>query len=154
LVAIDQHAACAVGFVPDPKVAVAALIYQDKRVLLVRRMNEPYRGKWSLPAGFMDAGELPETALARECLEETGLHVRILEFFQLLSGRTHPNGADLLLIFLAEVVSGVIKAGDDAEEAKFFALDELPDLAFENTEFLLRLNFKINRVFAGGISLA
>ena len=60
----------------DPKVAAAVLVEQDGRVLLVRRVNEPYRGLWTLPAGFIDAGEDPAQAAERECLEETGLTVR------------------------------------------------------------------------------
>ena len=124
---------------PDPKVAVAALVYRNQEVLLVRRVNEPCQGKWSLPSGFMDAGEKPELAVERECFEETGLHVRVLNLVELVSGRSHPNGADLLLIYRAEVLSGVIQAGDDADEAGFFALDQLPDLAFQNIESFLKL---------------
>ena len=128
---------CGWVFFPDPKVAVAALITINEKILLVRRTNEPFKGKWSLPAGFMDAEELPEAAVERECLEETGFQVRVLRFFDLISGRTHANGADLLLIFLAEPVSGELNAGDDADDADFFHLQNLPPLAFDNLDYLL-----------------
>jgi 8-oxo-dGTP diphosphatase len=124
---------------PDPKVAVAALIFIDGKVLLVKRGNEPHKGKWSFPAGFMDAGEVPELALAREVYEETGLRIRPQEFLELVPGRTHSNGADLLLLYRADVISGEVNVGDDADEARFFALEELPELAFENTGDLLKL---------------
>ena len=67
----------------DPKVAAAVLIEQDGCILLVRRASEPFRGLWTLPAGFVNGGEDPAEAAARECLEETGLsvnvtHVRLL----------------------------------------------------------------------------
>jgi 8-oxo-dGTP diphosphatase len=62
----------------DPKVAAAVLIEQDGRVLLVRRAGEPFRGLWTLPAGFINGGEDPAEAAARECLEETGLSVRVV----------------------------------------------------------------------------
>ena len=122
---------------PDPKVAVAAIAELDHKILLVRRTNEPSKGKWSLPAGFMDAGETPDSAIVRECFEETGLHVHVKKFHKLISGKTHPNGSDLLLIYLVEVVSGKLEAGDDADEAKFFALHQLPPLAFENMNDLI-----------------
>ena len=127
---------CGWVFFPDPKVAVAAVARRNQEILLVRRVNDPFKGKWSLPAGFMDAGELPDAAVERECLEETGLQVRVTDFFDLISGRTHANGADLLLIYLVEILSGEIHAGDDADKAGFFQLNDLPPLAFDNMQAL------------------
>src|SRR4030066_2514050 len=57
----------------DPKVAVAVLVEKDNHVLMVRRANDPQRGLWTLPAGFLDAGEDPARAAEREWAEETGL---------------------------------------------------------------------------------
>ncbi len=69
----------ACGFVHfrDPKVAAAVLLSDNDRVLLIRRAVDPGRGLWALPAGFVEIGELPDEAAAREALEETGLHVEI-----------------------------------------------------------------------------
>ena len=66
------------GFIhfAEPKVAVAALVTDGPRVLLVRRLAVPRIGFWALPAGYMDADELPENALVREIAEETGITVR------------------------------------------------------------------------------
>ena len=71
----------------DPKVAAAVLIEQDGQVLLVRRANEPFRGLWTLPAGFINGGEDPAEAAARECLEETGLSVRVNRVLEIV----HPS---------------------------------------------------------------
>ncbi len=122
----------------DPKVAVTALIIREGRVLLTRRINEPQQGQWTLPGGFMDAGEDPARAAERECLEETGLVVQAGELLRVLTGREHPRGADLLLAYRAEIVSGELAAGDDAGEVGFFALDNLPPLAFESTRKILQ----------------
>lgn len=100
------------------------------RLLLVRRGNDPCRGMWSLPAGFVDAGEDPRAAAARECREETGLQVEVGELLGL-----HPAGGSVsfFLSFAATVTGGVLMAGDDAQDARYFANDELPELAFEST---------------------
>ncbi|HZU86143.1 MAG TPA: NUDIX hydrolase [Anaerolineaceae bacterium] len=131
--------ACGWAHFEDPKVAVTALVVQDGRVLLTRRANEPNPGKWTLPGGFMDAGENPERAAERECREETGLEVRVTSLITLLSGREHPRGADILLAYRAEILGGTLTAGDDASEVNFFALDALPPLAFESTRKILGL---------------
>lgn len=122
----------------DPKVAAAILIEQDGRVLLVRRVNEPFRGKWTLPAGFVDADEDPARAAERECLEETGLTVRVTRVLDVIAGREHPRGADFVIVYLGEVLSGSLQAADDADQAEWFDRAELPDLAFRATQVVLR----------------
>jgi 8-oxo-dGTP diphosphatase len=129
--------ACDWAHFEDPKVAVTALIIQEGRVLLTRRINEPQQGKWTLPGGFMDAGEDPPRAAERECLEETGLVIQTGDLLRVLTGREHPRGADILLAYQAKIISGVLAAGDDAGEVGFFALNDLPPLAFESTRKIL-----------------
>jgi ADP-ribose pyrophosphatase YjhB (NUDIX family) len=118
----------------DPKVAVAVIIMEDRRILLVRRIMEPQAHRWSLPAGFVNAREDPVQAAARECREETGLEVAIGDLFQMQTGREHDRGADILLIYRARVTRGTLRAGDDADQAAWFSLDTLPELAFESTK--------------------
>jgi ADP-ribose pyrophosphatase YjhB (NUDIX family) len=117
----------------DPKVAAGVLVVQDAQILLVRRAIEPQQGRWSLPAGFVDAGEDPRQAAARECREETGLEVETTDVLDVFSGREHAQGADIVLVFAAIVVGGSLSPGDDADAVAFFAPDELPELAFQAT---------------------
>lgn len=117
----------------DPKVAAAVLVEQDGKVLLTRRINDPHHGQWSLPAGFVDAHEDPAEAAARECLEETGLLVRITGLLDVISGREHEHGADFVIVYRAEVTGGSLQPGDDADRVEFFARDALPPLAFKAT---------------------
>jgi len=121
----------------DPKVAAAVLVIQNEQVLLVRRVNEPYRGLWTLPAGFVNGGEDPAEAAARECLEETGLSVRVTRVYDIVSGREHPRGADFVIVYQAEVVSGEMQAADDADAVEWFAKNNLPPLAFRATRKVL-----------------
>jgi ADP-ribose pyrophosphatase YjhB (NUDIX family) len=122
----------------DPKVAAAVLVVQDGRVLLVRRVNEPFRGLWTLPAGFVNGGEDPARAAERECLEETGLSVRVTRVYDIVSGREHPRGADFVIIYQAEVSGGNLKADDDADAVEWFDGEHLPPLAFLATQKVLK----------------
>jgi ADP-ribose pyrophosphatase len=113
------------------------LIEREGRVLLVRRVNEPFRGLWTLPAGFVDAREDPAEAAARECFEETGLSVRVTRVLDVVAGREHERGADFVIVYQAEIVSGDLRAADDADAADWFRRDDLPPLAFKATQKVL-----------------
>lgn len=121
----------------DPKVAAAVLVEQEGRVLLVRRANEPFRGLWTLPAGFINGGEDPAEAAARECLEETGLKVRVTRVLDIISGREHTRGADFIIVYRAEVIDGVLRPDDDVDAVEWFGRQSLPPLAFRATQIVL-----------------
>ncbi len=134
------------GFIhfADPKVAVAALVTDGPRVLLVRRLAVPRIGFWALPAGYMDADELPEDALVREIAEETGVAVRAVALLGVapLAGWAERRG--ILLLYRAEPVASTTQvapsAGDDVSDVRWFAPDTIPwdDIAFESTAETLR----------------
>ena len=127
-------------FFADPKVAAAVLVEQEGRVLLVRRLNEPRRGKWTLPAGFVDAGEDPSTAAERECFEETGLTVKVYSVLDVITGHEHSRGANIVIVYNADILSGELQAGDDVDAAEFFPLNNLPPLAFKATRRMIQLS--------------
>ena len=129
--------ACGWIFFADPKVAAAMLVEQDGRVLLVRRANEPYRGLWTLPAGFIDSGEDPAAAAARECLEETGLTVTVTGLLDIYAGKEHSRGADFVIFYGGQVTGGTLRAADDADAAQWFGRENPPGLAFQATRFIL-----------------
>ncbi len=114
------------------------LLIQDGRVLLVRRVNEPHRGLWTLPAGFVNGGEDPAEAAERECMEETGLSIRVTRVFDIVSGREHARGADFVIVYEAEILGGEIKPDDDVDAVEWFDADNLPHLAFRATQKVLQ----------------
>jgi 8-oxo-dGTP diphosphatase len=128
-------------YFPDPKVAAAVVVEKNEKVLLVRRANDPCRGLWTLPAGFVDAGEDPARAAERECLEETGLQVRVTALLDVVAGQEHSRGAHILIIYRAEVISGTLAANDDVDRASFFHRNELPILAFASTSKILLTSY-------------
>jgi 8-oxo-dGTP diphosphatase len=123
----------------DPKVAVAVLIEDAGRLLLIKRGNSPEQGKWSMPAGFVDAREDPARAAEREALEETGLQVRVTGLLEVYARDRSTDGADILIVYRAQVTGGQLSPGDDAEAVGYFRPDELPELAFDSTEQIIPL---------------
>lgn len=124
----------------EPKVAVAALVSDGARVLLVRRAAVPRIGFWALPAGYMDGDELPEEAVVREVAEETGITIRVLGLHGIapLAGWAERRG--ILVLYAAEPIAGEAAAADDVSEVRWFAQEEIPwdELAFESTAQFLR----------------
>lgn len=130
---------CGYVYFTDPKVGVGVFVVDDGKVLLVRRRVPPEKGKWSIPAGFLDSGENPQETAVREAREETNLIVEIEElvdvYFNPASGGP---GASIFILYRARLLGGELCAGDDADDAAFFGLDELPELAFASTRDAIR----------------
>ena len=125
--------ACGYVHFTDPKVGVGVLVVEGDRVLLVRRGVAPERGKWGLPAGFLDQGEDPRATAAREALEEVGLTVAVEELLDVFHNPPGRGGASIFILYRAHRLAGEPTPGDDADDARFFPLDALPELAFAST---------------------
>ncbi len=124
---------CRYVYFTDPKVGVGVAIVEDEKLLLVRRRMNPERGKWSLPAGYADQDEDPRETAEREALEETGLIVAVESLLDVFFNPPGQGGASIFILYRARRISGEPQAGDDAADAGFFALDQLPELAFAST---------------------
>lgn len=128
---------CGFIYFTDPKVGVGVLLSQNGRVLLVRRGVEPEKGKWSIPAGYVDHGEDPRETAAREVLEETGLLVAIDALLDVYHNPPDQGGASIFILYGATLLGGEMQPGDDADQVAFFDLPDLPELAFANTRLAL-----------------
>ena len=126
---------CGYTHYTDPKVGVGVLLLEDDQILLVKRAMMPQKGKWSIPAGYLDYGEDPKATAIREVQEETGLEVEITDIFDIYHNpeAMEEGGASVFILYQAQLVGGVMAAGDDADEVGFFTSDELPDIAFKST---------------------
>lgn len=125
----------------DPKVGVGVLIVKEGEILLVRRLMNPEKGKWSIPAGFVDRGENPKETAVREVWEETNLQVKIDGLVDVYFNPPLPNGqggASIFILYEGQVLGGELQAGDDAGAAGFFSPDDLPELAFTSTQDAIR----------------
>jgi 8-oxo-dGTP diphosphatase len=127
---------------PRPTVSVDAVVFgffnNKVTLLLVNRKYEPFKDKWALPGGFVGIDEELEDAVARELAEETALTDVPLEQMHTFGecGRD-PRGRQITTAFMGIAAKGKsrIRAGDDAQEARWFDIEELPgDLAFDHNE--------------------
>jgi len=133
-------------------VTVDALVFlkdsseQTPKILLIQRKNYPYKGGFALPGGFVEMDELLKDAVARELFEETGLQG--IELTQLAAfdkiGRD-PRDRNICIAYYGFTTSQNAQAngGDDAENAEWFSLDSLPQLAFDHSEII---EFARNRI--------
>jgi ADP-ribose pyrophosphatase YjhB (NUDIX family) len=130
---------------------VGLYVVKDGKVLLVRRGNEPGRGKWSLPGGRIRFGERSEEAALREMREETGLEVRLRRVVDVVDVFWRSERGELLEHFVivdfeAEVIGGELRPADDALDARWFSPEELKGLEMtESTRRFLEEHFVLDR---------
>ena len=126
---------------PHPAVATDCVIFGfdgvKLKVLLVERGGEPYKGMWAFPGGFLRMDETAEQGALRELKEETDLSPYYIEQFHCFSDpHRDPRERVLSIAFLALVKIAEVKGGDDAAQAEWFCMDEIPQLAFDHDHIL------------------
>ena len=121
-----------------PALTVDAAVFDaESRLLLVRRKRPPFQGQYALPGGFVDIGEPVEAACRRELLEETNVKVGQLQLVGVYSDPARdPRGHTCSVAFLAHVEQTEPKAGDDAEEAAWFADWSNLEIAFDHRQII------------------
>ncbi len=114
---------------------MCAVTRQDSEILLVLRGVEPKRGFWALPGGFMEIGESPESAAARELREEAGVDCGGGSLLGVFSQNSTAYGTVLVIGYHYSCVRADPAPGSDVVEARFFPFDSLPGLAFDSNEY-------------------
>ncbi len=122
--------------------------YKDNafKILLIERGHEPFKGKWALPGGFVDQGELSEHAALRELEEETG--IKLSKDILLVSVNSNPERDPRGWVISASYLTVIpgdfdFKAGDDAAKASLFDINDLPEMAFDHEEIIQKALEKI-----------
>ena len=145
----SNHADKPEGSFPQrPVLAVGAVVFKDKRVLLVRRGQPPSEDLWAIPGGKVGLGETLQAAAEREILEETGVSIRALDpvytFDHIERDETGRIRFHYVIVDVrAEYLSGTIRSGDDAREARWVSPDEIGNMTVSSrTRDLLRQLFQ------------
>ena len=150
---------------PHPAVTTDCVVFGidgDKlKILLIERGNEPYKGYWAFPGGFLNMDENAEQGALRELEEETGLKLtHVKEFGTFSDVDRDPRERVISIAFYTFITKADVKCGDDAAKAQWFALDELPHLAFDHDLMLQKalqrfkedLNNQVMPEFVKGIN--
>ncbi len=128
---------------PRPAITVDCVIFckdpDGLHLLLIQRKNPPYQNCWALPGGFLDPGESPEAAAARELEEETGLSGIPLTQFHTFGAPDRDPREHVISIAHYAIIDKkdhTPTAADDAAAVEWFPIDKLPDLAFDHAEII------------------
>ena len=135
---------------PHPSVTTDCVIFgfdgTKLNVLLVERGVEPYKGRWALPGGFLKMDESAETGARRELIEETGLKTGyIRQFHTFTDPERDPRERVITIAFYALVRISEVQGGDDAAQACWFPVDNVPALAFDHDLILRRATDELRK---------
>lgn len=126
---------------PRPAVTADCIVITkeaDAKVLLIKRGDDPYKGCWAFPGGFMNMDETTEQCAIRELEEETGMKVTGLHQIGAYSKVDRdPRGRTVTVAYLVVIDKPLPVIGqDDAAQAKWWPLSSLPQLAFDHDEIM------------------
>jgi len=129
---------CGWVFYDNPIPAAACVVLNEKNeLLIIKRKFAPKVGEWALPSGYMEVYQTPEQTAIDELQEETGLIAKIDEFLGYFSGPSPIYKNIINFGFLMKVTGGKLQAGDDAAEAKFVPLANLPEICFASHRYFI-----------------
>lgn len=126
---------------PRPAVTADCIVItkeENAKVLLIQRGDEPYKGTWAFPGGFMNMDETTEQCAIRELEEETGLKVKDVHQIGAYSKVDRdPRGRTITVAYLAIIDKPISVVGqDDAAKAEWWPISALPQLAFDHHEIM------------------
>lgn len=130
---------------PRPALTVDAVLFSytgnELKVVLIQRADDPFKNRWAFPGGFVEENETVEMAVEREVYEETNLNIgKYYQFYFASGAGRDPRGWTVSCCYLGFInwENASLKAGDDAKNASWFSLINLPALAFDHEHIFLK----------------
>ncbi len=115
----------------NPAITAFAFVERDGRYLVLERGQEPYRGRWELPGGFVETGESPADAVAREIFEETGLRIVTARILGAYTSRYGDDGKWTVdVAFHCKAPTGELNLSAESSDAAWVSIERMPPLAF------------------------
>jgi 8-oxo-dGTP diphosphatase len=131
----DMCTCCTTVFYENPlPVACAIVVNEARQVLLVKRKKQPYKDMWCLPIGFAESGEEVKDAALRELEEEAGITGEIMRLIDVDTVDNDFYGSLAIVTYEVRATGGELKPGDDAIDAQYFPILDLPQLAWSSNE--------------------
>jgi 8-oxo-dGTP diphosphatase len=126
---------CKTIFYENPlPVACCIVANENREVLLVKRKKDPYKDMWCLPIGFAESGEEVSQAALRELFEETGLTGEIIRLIDVDTVENYFYGSLAIVTYEVKITGGILAPGDDATDAAYFFINNLPELAWSSND--------------------
>jgi 8-oxo-dGTP diphosphatase len=128
----------------------------ELRVLLIERAHPPFEGRWAFPGGFVDYGEPPEVGVLRELQEETGVTNVVVEQVRAFGDPARdPRGHTVSIVFygFVDAARSAAQGSDDAREARWFSVTQLPELAFDHAKVFAFALDRLRAKFRDGADL-
>lgn len=136
----DMCTCCTTVFYENPlPVACAIVVNEERRVLLVQRRKDPYKDMWCLPIGFAESGEEVKDAALRELEEESGVTGEIVRLIDVDTVENDFYGSLAIVTYEVRATGGDLSPGDDAVDARYFPIHELPELAWSSNDKAIRI---------------
>lgn len=129
---------CKTVLYENPIVGVAAIIINgNKHLLLGKRKGGDYQGLWCIPCGYLEYDEDIVTGVKRELKEETNLDIEVDQVYSVQSNMHNPQCHSVGVWYLARIINGNIKPGDDIGDLRYFPFGDLPPLAFPTDRMVI-----------------
>ncbi len=142
----DYCTGCNTFFYENPLPVASTVVVNDRReVLLVRRKKDPYKDMWCLPIGFAESGEEITGAALRELQEEAGITGEIVRLIDVDTVDNYFYGSLAIVTYEVRQTGGTVQPGDDASDAQFFPIEELPELAWSSNTKAMKIYLELYR---------
>ena len=134
---VCKDESCKFVFYLDPKLVACAIVEKDNKIILLKRAFSPERGKWVMPGGYVDRGEVVEDAAVRETREECKIEIELRDILGIYS---YDRYREVVIVYLADYKFGELAASDESTDVRLLDPEEIPwdSLAFESTRDALK----------------
>ena len=136
----DYCSRCNIFYYENPLPVVSTIVVNDSReVLLVKRKKDPYMGMWCLPIGFAESGEDMREAALRELEEDAGVRGEVIRLIDVDTVENYFYGSLAIVTYEVRIIAGAVSPGDDAVDARYYPIMELPELAWPSNEKAIKI---------------